>query len=392
MLWPSFFVCLALCLGGRCAEFPPSPPAARLARWIGAQQCLNSNLPSFGAVRDSPEAAAIGPDGKPYCCICPYDANLAVLGLLRAKTPACSRVADLWIGWYFAHLNPRSAPDGVPGNQFCRLNGAGETNCVKPGDPHLCCYNDATDSAAATFFSVLWAAHQAGTPAGALASPEQKQQVITLAGVLLKLQQADGLCWAKADYRVKYLEDNSEVFAGLSDLAELEQEVFHDSLRASSYRAAAKRVQRGILSEMYDLQAGLFRIAKFEDGKRPEPNLEKWYPDSQAQLWPLLFGVTAANDPTTRAVISAINGHWNGRLKPDWASNPGQVNQGWLEAGNAYAMMLGGEVQKARSFVQAAQRLKFRNQAEFAGPFNVADAGWWLQILTKLPAEIMPNR
>jgi hypothetical protein len=317
--------------------------------------------------------------------VTPYYANLAVLGLARARTPQCVRVADLWIGWYFAHLDSASAPDGVPCDHFYRLDGGGETNCVKPGDPLLCRHNDATDSAAATFFSMLWAAHQAGLPAQTLAKPERKRQVEALAGVLLKLQQGDGLCWARRDYRVKYLEDNSEVFAGLRDLAGLEQEVFNDAGQAAIYRQAADNVRRGILSELYDPQTKLFRIAKFEDGKRPATNLDKWYPDTQAQLWPLLFGVTSPTDPTTRAVVAAVNGRWNGQLKPDWAAHPDQVNQGWIEAGDACAMLLAGQTERVRSFVQEVRRLKLQSPHEFEWPFNVADAGWLLQIMARSP-------
>lgn len=386
ILWPAWLVCILvyLCERGMAAELPSVSDTASDAHWIVSQQCTNSHFPSCGGIKSSPEPAAFGPDGKPYCCITPYYANLAVLALLKVQTPDSVHVADLWIHWYFAHLNRQDAPDGVPCDQFCRPGGDGETNCVKPGDPLLCRHNDATDSAAATFFSVLWVAHQAGFPARTLAMPERKQQVETLAGVLLKLQQPDGLFWAKADYHVKYLEDNSEVFAGLRDLAELERDVFNDSQQSLIYRQAAEQVRHGIVSELYDPQAKRFLVAKFEDGKRPATNLDKWYPDTQAQLWPLLFGVCAANDSTARAGISAVNEHWNGHEKPDWASEPGKVNEGWLEAGDAYAMLLGGETEKVRTFAGAAKRLKFRGDG-FAQPFNVEDAGWLLQILARLP-------
>lgn len=419
--WLTQLICLALCLCRQraSADLPSASDAASVAHWIVSQQCTNSNLPSCGGVKSSPEPVAFGPDGKPYCCITPYYANLAVLALLRTQAPDSVHTADLWIRWYFAHLNPLAAPDGVPCDHFCHSDGEGETNCVKPGDALLCRHNDATDSAAATFFSVLWAAHQAGLPmnrsaehfsastspasrramlgaplpgssplrfpASALAIPEWKQQVETLAGVLLKLQQPDGLCWAKADYHVKYLEDNCEVFAGLRDLADLEREVFNEPQQSSVYRQAAEWVQRGIVSELYDRQAKLFLIAKFENGKRPATNLDKWYPDTQAQSWPLLFGVCTANDPMTHAAISAVNEHWNGHGKPDWASEPDAVNEGWLEAADAYAMLLAGETGKVRTFAGSAKRLKFRDNG-FAQPFNVEDAGWLLQILARLPA------
>jgi hypothetical protein len=389
IFWATFVLCLALCTCGHCAEPSLAPDAARLARWILAQQCTNSALPSYGGVKASPDPAAIGPDGQPYCGISPYFANLAMRGLLRAHAPGAVRAADLWLRWYLAHLDPPSAPDGVPCDHFCRPDGTSETNCVKSGDPLLCRHNDATDSAAATFFSVLWAAHQAGQPA-APSTPDQKRRVEALAAVLLKLQQPDGLCRAKADYRVKYLEDNSEVFAGLRDLAAWERAAGHDSAHAALYQRAADRVQRGILSELWDPSAQLFRVAKFEDDRRPDTDLDRWYPDTQAQFWPVLFEVVAADAPSTRAVVAAVNARWNGRQKPDWAADPGQVNQGWLEAGVACAMLRSGQVLPVQTFVAAARPLKFRATG-FAGPFNVADAAWLLQILTQLSPQSAPQ-
>jgi hypothetical protein len=384
LFWPVISICITLCVC-RSAETEPVSETARLADWLAGQQFVAAGLPSCGGIKSGPGPAANGPDDAPYYCVTPYYANLAVLGLCRARTPQCARVAGLWIGWYLDHLDPTSAADGVPCDHYYRADGTGETNCLKPGDPLLCRHNDATDSAAATFFSVLWAAHQAGLPTITLASPERRKQIESLAAVLLKLQQPDGLCWAKTGYRVKYLEDNSEVYAGLNDLAGLEKEVFNNPAVSASYRQAAERVRRGISAELYDSRTKLFMVAKFEDGKRQQANLDKWYPDTQAQLWPLLFGVEAPDDAAIAAVISAVNDRWDGRLKPDWSSHPELVNQGWIEGGDACAMLLAGQAVRVQGFVQAARRLKFLRPAEFTGPFDVSSVGWMLQILARLP-------
>jgi hypothetical protein len=38
-----------------------------------------------------------------------------------------------------------------------------------------------------------------------------------------------------------------------------------------------------------------------------------------------------------------------------------------------------------RSFVQEVRRLKLQSPHEFEWPFNVADAGWLLQIMARSP-------
>lgn len=373
-----------------CAESRLSPEAMLVARWITAQQYANPHLPSYGALKTFPGPAFVATNGERFCRASPYYSNLAVLGLLRAKAPGCAEVADRWIDWYFAHLNTRAGPDGVPYEHFYHPDGTGEAVCVKPGDQFLCNYNDATDSAAATFFSVLWAARSAEGASGPANSAAQKPAIEKLAGVLLNLQQTDGLCWAKGDYRVKYTEDNSEVFAGLRDLASLEREIFHDSRKAILYQQSAEKVRRGILTELYDSHLKLFQVAKFETPTRNSINLDRWYPDTQAQFWPTLFGVTDPDDARSRGVISTVDAHWNGGAKPDWAKQPDKINDSWIEAGCARAAMLAGETNRVRSYAQAVERVKFRSSPaglEIKYPFDIGDASWFLQILAELPNE-----
>ncbi len=378
----------ALSLSAAPAAPPRPPEAAVLEAWISAQQFRHAELPSFGGMKIHPGTAFTSAEGRPYFRVSPYSANLAVLGMLRAKAPGGVQLAGPWIAWYFAHLHPQSAPDGVPDEHFYLADGGGETTCVKPGDPRLCHFNDATDSAAATFFSVLWAAHAAGMPKATLQAAGRKQLVETLGEVLLKLQQPDGLCWAKAGYRAEYLEDNCEVFAGLRDLASLEREVFGDAGRAAFYRQAAERVRQGILTELYDPKTKLYLVAKFENGSRTATHLDQWFPDTQAQSWPHLFGVVRPDDPKTTAALSAVNSHWNGVTKPDWAANPGEINSGAIEAGAACAALLAGDTRRVRIYLRAVQRLKFPPSPDVPGfdwPFTIAEAGWLLQIVTPMP-------
>jgi hypothetical protein len=285
------------------ADDDPLPVSSgQLTQWLSSLQFNGSSLPSFGAIRVHHTPAAVGTDGKAYYRVSPYIGNLAVLGLLRSRKADALLVAERWIGWFFAHRDDRSAPDGVPFEHFYLQDGSGETTCVKPGDPHLCRYNDATDSAAATFFSVLWAYKEARDHAGTtgrgasvrtdlFAVNRRSEEIERLAGTLLALQNPDGLFWAKRDYRAKYLEDNCEVYAGLEALARLERGVYRDRAHEVRYSQAAERVRRAILAELYDAAHGRYYVAKFEDGTRKAADFNIWYPDMQAQFWPGLFGV-----------------------------------------------------------------------------------------------------
>lgn len=382
----------AIALGlaaGRCQAAPvrktnAASELATVEKWVMGLQFGDKSQPSYGGVKVHHTISAISTDGKRYYRVSPYFSDLGVLAVLRARTPGGLPFAGRWIEWYLAHLSSASAPDGVPFEHFYLPDGGGETTCVKPGDHFLCHYNDATDSAAATFFSVLWAYREAGGSTNVLKMPGRKAQVERLASVLLALQQSDGLCWAKADYRVKYLEDNSEVYAGLRDLARLEESTYGDRTRAQAYAQAAARVRQGIRTELYDPKVKAYFPAKFEDGKRPAANLNKWYPDTQAQFWPVLWDVASPDDPRSRAALAALDARWNGQTGPDWTRHPEQVNSGVLPIDVAYAALLCGDTPRVRAFVQSMKPLKFPQAPEDAGfswPFSIADAGWLLSIL-----------
>ncbi len=360
---------------------------ALLARWVTALQYTDPALPSYGAVKIHPTVAAVAPDQREYYRINPYNSNLGVLGLLRSHALDSLAIAEHWIAWYLRHLTPESAPDGVPFDHFYLADGTGETVCVKPGDPRLCRYNDATDSAAATFFLVLESYTEAGGKTPFLKTAENKGKLEHLAETLLALQDSDGLFWAKRDYRVKYLEDNSEVYAGLKALSHLEERLFQHGERAKTHASAAERVQKAIEAELYDPSTQAYRVAKFEHKTYTRTDLNVWFPDMQAQLWPLLFGVVPPSASRSQAAVRSLNQRWNGQERPDWAAAPEKVNEGHIHADMAYAALLAGDTKQVKVYWPAARRLVFPHppdSAGFAWPFSLGDASWLLTLLYRL--------
>ncbi len=257
-----------------------------------------------------------------------------------------------------------------------------------PGDRRLCNYNDATDSAAATFFRVLAAYIASGGSPDVLKRSGRKQQVERIATTLLDLQQPDGLMWAKRDYRAKFLEDNCEVYDGLRALAVLEKTVYKDEGGQSKFSLAADRVRRGIVKELYDANSKHWIVAKDESGKRTLADLNRWYPDMQSQMWPLLWGVVSSSDERARSITNALNAIWNGASPShqSWAKDPQAVNGGWINADAAYAAQLGGDEVQIAVYLKAVKQLKYPASAtapQFPWPFTIADAGWLLRILAK---------
>ncbi|HEY0074691.1 MAG TPA: Calx-beta domain-containing protein [Abditibacteriaceae bacterium] len=351
-----------------------------LVNWIFSLQYKNTAMPnSYGALKfDKGPGAKV--NGVPYYRVKPYFGNQAMLGMLRTRKPGAVVVAKRWIKWYFNHLrSPDTLTPGVPYQYWYKADGSGETSCIVPDGvtqadlPFYCDYNDGTESGISTFFAVLWATYQAN--GRDFLTAEEKIHVRNLANVLIALRQSDGLFWTKEDYQIKYLEGQCEVFDGLRALSNLELSVFRNSLKSEEYRLAAQELQEDILRELYDPASGLYIPSKNGDGTFNPANLGNWYPDSQAQAWPHLFGVVTPNDPKTVFVMNAINQRWN------WDTAPETIDQGFINASHAYAALLRGDTQRVNTYLAKVKQLKF---PDFPPLFSIADAGWLLASLTRL--------
>lgn len=368
---------------------------ATISMWLKDLQFTNRSLPSFGGLRAHHTPSASDASGKQYWRVSPYINNIAVTSLLETSEPYRLDVAKGWIEWYFSHLNKASAPDGVPYEHFYLADGSGETTCIKPGDSHLCNYNDATDSAAATLFRLLHTFVRAGGDRETLLVVGRRQQIEASARVMLALQQPDGLLWAKSDYRAKYLEDNCEVYDGLTALADLERDLYHDASLSADFTTAAGRVRAGILAELYDTAANSWNIAKHEDGVIAHSDLSKWYPDMQCQMWPLLFTVVPPSSPRVASAMRALHTVWSGDKgkQRDWAAALATINNGFINADVAYGVLLGGDRSRATAYIDAARKLKWGMQddrSRFSWPFTPLDAAWLLRILTHLDEQKRP--
>ena len=344
-----------------------------VADWIISLQYINPNLPNYGAIKIHHEPGDL--NGNLYFNVVPYYSNLGVLGLLLAPVKSKLEVAERWINWYLRHLNA----NGTMYDYWYLQDGTRETTCR---------YNDSEDSYAATFLGVAWTYYEEGGSATFLNAPGNKEKFETIAGVILSLQDKDGLTWAKEDYRVKYLMDNSEVYWGLLSMAKLEAVVFGDLSAAKGYVYAADKVRKGIYRSLLDRGTNLYHVAKFEDGTCEEADLNIWYPGTVAIAWPHLFGVIESNSEIATFQMASLNDSWDGSPNPDWVCNIVDAT-GYLWPSIGYATLLTGNWEQAIDHTNFVKSLKFPTKEDpvgFSWQFGVDDGGWLLRTLSALNA------
>lgn len=238
---------------------------------------LQCQLPS-GAFRLSPKSDRINP----------YFANLALLPLvILGEYDAVARYLD----WYIQHLNR----DGYI-NDF-RLQGGIELDTGKA---------DSEDSYHTTFFSLLASyVEQSGRRSVITA---YSKELATMLHAVLRLQQTDGLTWAKRSWKVKYLMDNCEVWKGLQDISSLFALIGEQALAELAMKAA-RHCETG-LKGMYSAKRKSYAVYD-----RVYPKWHKWYPDATSQAFPLLYGLLSPSSAEARELYQQLLLHF-----PDFQS------------------------------------------------------------------------
>jgi hypothetical protein len=100
---------------------------------------------------------------------------------------------------------------------------------------------------------------------------------------------ADGLTWAAPTWRVKYLMDQAEVFAGMQAADRLFG-ALGDQPRARRAAAVAAGVSRGVAG-LWDPSTATYGWAKHDSGEVVPADLQVLYPDALEQVWAVAFGL-----------------------------------------------------------------------------------------------------
>jgi hypothetical protein len=287
----------------------------------------------------------------------PYFANIAAIGM--TKDPNRMSQVTAWMNWYINHLN---WPDqwGLYGTVYNYNVDDGVESSTNDAD--------STDSYAATFLTLAWNAWLSGDSNARSFITSIAYQLDVIGGVLIQTQQSDGLTWAKPNYQIKYLMDNSEGYRGLRDLASLFQ-ALGNSQNAAYYNAAADSMQNGIYSMWLN---GTWAVYKDYYGNYIAPNMGTWYPDATAQVFPALMGVVASSDGRAQQSYNAFNAAW-----PGWPtlSFNSQDPFPWCLVGTAAAAM--GDNNRLTTYIQSVQTEYVDNS--FPWPFYNAEAGWFMR-------------
>ncbi len=290
----------------------------------------------------------------------PYWANIAATGWIKDSTKYPQ--VEAWMKWYIAHLNTTDIW-GLGGTIYdYSVSGSVETSKGTA---------DSTDSYAGTFLTLAWDFYRTGNLSAQSYVKSILPQLNTIAQVLVKTQQSDGLTWAKPNYQIKYLMDNCEGYRGLRDIASL-YAALGNSTQASYYNARAAAMYNGILS-MWLGSASAFAVYKNGIGGLAAPNWSTWYPDATSQLFPVLLQVLPGADSRAQQVYAAFNSHWPGW--PNLSFNSVDPFP-WVLVAHAAAGY--GDSTRVNTYINNIQS-KYVSKG-FPWPWYDAEAGWFMRL------------
>ena len=302
--------------------------------------------------------------------------NLGLLGALAVSPQVLPLAAD-WLHWQSRQVAAGGPHAGVVADHWVRARDQELALCPPGLAAERCGDVDAVDSTAASTLLVADAYLRHGGAPALLREPAVRALLEAAAMAMTSLTGSDGLTLAKRNHAVVYTMDTVEVAAGWRAWGRLQRAAYAQPASAINTEALAALAEAGLRSQLWDGQAGAWRV------HRGGPALvrQRWYPDTMAQAWPLLWGSDAG--PTDRAAQAwrQAQQHWR---NPHWSlRNPDPAGFWWPAA--AVAALCTGDERAARTWVARARQHWLDPRSPFPWPFQISDLLWLFWMADRQP-------
>lgn len=250
--------------------------------WLKSCQILSTGSSADGAIGRYPDQG----------WVMPYFSNFAAMALLEDVNTYS--LVERYLNWYLLNLEA----DGTIMDFHYD-----ENFNVKKASP------DSEDAYAGTYLSLVTVYHKrTGKTNWVRKNLEALKKV---ANSIANLTDRDGLTFALAKYKVKYLMDNCEVYRGLADFAGLLD--YLGDQEASLFANRAKAVATGIENSLWNSRKDYYYPSKTGWWLRPGLNMKKFYPDAACQVFPVLYGLIEPESDRGTMLYKRFNNY-----HPDW--------------------------------------------------------------------------
>ncbi|MDP4268331.1 MAG: hypothetical protein Q8880_12985, partial [Bacteroidota bacterium] len=289
--------------------------------------------------------------------------NIACCSLLYNKN-YLSKV-EKYLNWYINHLNftDTYGAHGTIYDYFLKTNGS----LVSTFD------YDSYDSYPATFLSLLKDYYTVSKNTSFFISNSDYIHAITAS--MLNSADADGLTWAKPNYKVKYLMDNCEVYKGITDAIFIYKEIFKNSHYLNMLKIAKNKIYGSIEANMWNDRDNFYYYQIDANNNKGTPHFTHWYPDATSQLFPILSGLI---DPTSKRALY-IYDRFN-KAFPEW--NVSKPNGSFPDVYIGYVGLLMKDYYKVHVFLDFCRK-SYIDKGNI-WPWYSVESAYYIKILQKI--------
>ncbi|MEG2928910.1 MAG: hypothetical protein RR846_05100, partial [Oscillospiraceae bacterium] len=332
-------------------------------KWLATTQLSNGAL-------------AKRPKTKGKASVVPYFSAFAAQALMDGDEQEEYRQAvKKYMDWHFAHLNDEKSDinglDATIYNYDMDIEDGKVAQEISTGE------YDSTDSYGAVFLSL---AYRYGV------QYKDKEYLQQHSGELMRIARMvlstidNGLSFAKPDYKIKYLMDNSEVYAGLRDmallisLAELDS-VGSDREEFAALKKALEEAQQGVasgISNMWDDKEGYYHPALGEKGgEASEFSWDNFYPSATSQVFPVVFGAASPLEERSKLVYSGLCSNHSWQTMESYHKDKNSFYWSIL----AYAAACMGDEERVNTYLQ--EYIKQTKNGHKSPVYN-SDSAWMI--------------
>lgn len=268
--------------------------------------------------------------------VVPYFSCFAALGLLEYA--GNNDAVKKYINWHFAHINTSADVNGIKGTiyDYDINNATLQETATKD--------YDSSDSYAALFLSLLRRYAEVTGDKALIINNSAKVKLVAEA----MMSTANlGLTYAKPNYKVKYLMDNSEVVKGLEDATWLFKNVLNDSSSAKSYDKKYNNTRNMLNLSFWNIFKGSYYLG-IQGISGMKTDVKNFYPDGVCQLYPATFGVNEADCSRSEKAYNTFCSNF-----PNWAN--GNFEAGFPWAIIAYSATVMGDYARADAYVKVME-------------------------------------
>jgi hypothetical protein len=304
--------------------------------------------------------------------VVPYFSNLAAVGLLEKVS--YEPVVKKYMNWYFSHLNTSETDYNKVNGTIYDYSVAKDGVTETPEKRY-----DSTDSYAATFISLLRKyVEVTGDKEYIL---DHQNQLNSIGEAMLSTFDR-GLTYAKPDYRIQYLMDNTEVYKGLDDMVWVYDNVIKNMEKSKFYLNYKQEVEDTIEKKFWDEKTKSYANYRNDGMIIVESSLTNFYSDATAQLFPIWEEMLSSDDPRALEIYNTFCKNF-----PGWPEMKKAGDYPW--AIMVYTAAIMGDKIKVDTYLKTAKE-KFIDKGHPLNWYNL-EAGMTLLAASKMKKSIIPE-